>query len=277
MAFNLIIPEINNNPKNTKDAVISILAIEWPLSAKKIFYRIKKQYRYSHTYQSVHKALKELAEKSVLKEKNGEYEINISWIKNLQSFTDIVETNYYAQKRLNDISGLNESKHGEDMIMLGFKSLFDAEKYLYYFMKSELFKKRNQTVCYQVRHDWRPLFYLRAEYNYFKRLKKKGHRFYFLSYGRSYLEEISRNFYRMVGINVLKSKESSMSNVLVFSDYFIQIFIPKDVENKIGAMLRKKDILGLLRVLDESSPVKIIMHKDRSLADEMKKQIIKKF
>jgi len=77
MGLNILIPEINNKPSNTKDAVISILTLEWPLSLRNIFYKIKKQYGYSSTYQSVYKAVKELCEIGVLKEKDKRYEIDI--------------------------------------------------------------------------------------------------------------------------------------------------------------------------------------------------------
>src|SRR3989339_558062 len=209
MTFNILIPEINSKPKNTKDAVISILTIEWPLTLREIFYKIKKQYRFSCSYQSVYKAVKELSEKEVLKRKYKKYEINIDWI-------------------------IKEHKEVENLIILNFNNLFDAEKYLYYFMKTELFKKKNQIVCYQARHEWRPLFYLRAEYNYFTRLKKLGHKFHFLTTGTSYLEDISNQFYKILGIKIAKTEDKNSSDTLIFTDYFIQIFIPQEINQKIG-------------------------------------------
>ena len=278
MVFNLIIPEINSRPKNTKDAIISILSLEWPLSARKIFYEIKRQYRYSHTYQSVYKSLKELVEKNVLREKDGEYEINISWIKTLQSFTDIVETNYYAQKRINEFSGLKESRHGEDMIILSFNSLFDTEKYLYYFMKTELLNKKNELICLAFNNEWRPIFYLRSEYNYYNRLKSRGHKFYFLCSGKSYLEKLSERFYNSIGVNFKIVSNQFPNDILVFSDYFIQIFIPEKLKKDIKTYLKKREILGLLKnVLEKKSSIKVIITKDKSLANEMRKNILDKF
>jgi hypothetical protein len=276
MAFEILIPEINNKPKNTKDAVISILTIEWPLTLRNIFYKIKKQYGYSFTYQSVYKAVKELLEKDVLKKKSKGYEINVKWVKRVQSFTDIVETNYYAKKRINNISGLNEHKSVDNLMILNFKSLFDAEKYLYYFMKAELAKVRNKVICYKTRHEWRPLFYLRAEYNYFTKLAKNGHKFYFISSGDSYLEEISNKFYKSIGVKVSKIKKEFSTNVLIFSDYFIQIFIPEDVQMKIKKNLEKKDLINLLKVLDNKGPIKVMINKDLVLANEMKNQVFVK-
>ena len=73
MTFNILIPDIENKHKNTKDAVINILTSEWPLTLRQIFYEIKKQYHYSLTYQSIYKAVKELKEKKVLVEKDKKY------------------------------------------------------------------------------------------------------------------------------------------------------------------------------------------------------------
>ncbi|VVB78456.1 Uncharacterised protein [uncultured archaeon] len=278
MALNLIIPEINNKPGSTKDAVISILTIEWPLSLRNIFYKIKKQYGYSSTYQSVYKAVKELCELGVLKEKDKRYEIDIEWIKRVQSFTDIVETNYYAKERVQNLSGVSESKAGEDLIILNFDTIFDAEKYLYYFMKTELFKKKGDNICFQLSNEWRPIFYLRAEYNYYRRLKEKGHEFYFLCSGDSYLEEVSKKFYKSLDIHYKTVKSSSPSDTIVFGNYFIQIFIPENLRIKMKNYLENKDILKLLEeVLQKKAHIKIVINKDPALSEEIKKQIIRKF
>jgi hypothetical protein len=278
MAFDILVPEPNNKPKNSKDAVINILTTEWPLTLKEIFYRIKREFGYSSTYQSVYKAVKELIEKGVLKKKEKKYEINIDWIKKVQSFTDIVETNYYAKKRLHALAGLKESKTHEDLMILSFENIFDAEKYLYYFMKNELFRKRDDTICWRLSHEWRPLFYLRAEYNYYRRLMEKGHKFYFSCSGGSYLEEISKKFYRSIGIRYKTIKQDTVNDTLVFGDYFIQIFIPEELRNKMKECLVKKDIMGILKnVLEKKSktPIRLVINKDAVLADEIRKQFRK--
>jgi len=278
MGFNILVPEINNRPTNTKDAVISILTIDWPLSLKNIYTRIKKQYGYSATYQSVYKAVKELCEINVLKEKDKRYEIEIEWIKKLQSFTDIIETNYYAKQKIHNLSGLKESKSNEDLIILNFETIFDAEKYLYYFMKTELFKKKNDEICFQINHEWRPLFYLRAEYNYYKRLLEKGHKFYFLCAGNSYIEELSKQFYKSLKISYKTVKNEFPNDLLIFGDYFIQIFIPENLKSKMKECLDKKDVLQLLEeVLQKKSSIRLVINKDASLTNEIKKQIISKF
>jgi hypothetical protein len=278
MVLSIVVPELNFKPNTTKDAVISILTIEWPLSLRTIFNRIKKQYGYSSTYQAVFKAVKELCEMAVLRENDKKYEINISWIKKVQSFTDIVETNYYAKERMQSISGVKDSKQKGDIMVLNFESIFDAEKYLYYFMKSVLFKKRNDTVCYHTNNEWRPIFYLRSEYNYYRRLAERGHEFYFLCSGNSQMEKLCGQFYKSIGVNFKTTKQRFANDLLVFDEYFIHIFIPEDFKNKMKQMLDRKDIMHLLHdVLDTKTSVRVVITKDKDLAAEIKKQTISNF
>ena len=277
MAFNIIAPEISNKSKNSKDMIITLLTYEWPLTLKQIYNKIKKQYSYSSTYQSVYKAVKELCEKKALLEKSKKYEINIGWIKKLQSFTDIVETNYYAKEKIHSIAGLKESKSNQDITVINFEKIFDAEKYLYYFMKTELFKSKNTEVCYQVNHEWKPIFYLRAEYNYYTRLLEKGHKIYFLTSGNSYIEELSKKFYQSLKINFKTESSPQVQDSVAFNNFFIQIFIPDELKKEMKTNLENKNILELLKTLKKPSSIKMIINKDKDLADEFKKQIVSKF
>jgi hypothetical protein len=278
MTFEILMPELESKPKNTKDAVISILTYEWPLTLRQVFYKIKKQYGYSSTYQSVYKAIKELTEKDVLTAKEKKYEINTAWIKKVQSFTDIVETNYYAKQKFQNIAGLKESKKGEDLIILNFETIFDAEKYLYYFMKTELFKKKNDKICFQLNNEWRPIYYLRAEYNYYRRLMERGHKFYFTCSGNTKLEKQLKEFYKSIHVNYKTIAQSQPHDTLIFQDFFIQIFIPEELKIKIKNFLEKKDTMRLLtEVLEAKSNIKVVINKDKDLAQEVRTQIIKGF
>lgn len=278
MVFNIVIPEINSKPRNTKDAVISLLIVEWPLSLKAIFYGIKKRYGYSSSYQAVYNAIKELMKEDVVLGKDKRYWLNIDWIKRLQSFTDIAETNYYAKERINQFSGMKDANHKGDVMILNFETLFDAEKYLYYFMKSELNKTEKDIVCQTNNHLWQPIFYMRAEYNYYKRLAKRKHKFYLISPIRSELEKESAEFYKSIGINHMQSNEDFSNNTMIFSDYVINIFIPEDIRLKIRELLSKRDKLNLItQALDKKTSIRVMIMKDSSLAKEIKQQTLKKF
>jgi len=278
MVLNILIPDVDSKPSSTKDAVISILVSDWPLTMRVIYNKIRKKFGYANSYQAVYKSVKELLEKNVLLEKDKRYEINTEWIKDVQTFTDIVETNYYAKEKIQSMSGLKESKKHEDVMILNFESIFDAEKYLYYFMKYYLFKTKSDDVCYCTNAEWRPIFYLRSEYNYYTRLMKRGHKFFFLCSGNSPLEQLCRRFYKSLGINSKHTPETFMNDTLVFGDYCINIFIPEDMKQKLRKLLEKQKIDSLLTdILGAKSSIRMVITKDPSLAQELKKQVTSKF
>lgn len=271
MGFNLFIPDINKK-NSSKDMVINILTKNYPLTIKKIYNYAKKNYNYSLTYQSIFKAVNELLKNKVLIKNNSQYEINISWIKKLQSFTDIVETNYYAEKIIEE-----KNKQKENIIILNFESIFDAEKYLYYFVKNELKKMKHEEVIYTTNNDWKVFFYQRAEYNYYTKLMGLGHRFFFLSSGKTKVEKKTQNFYKKLGIKIRK-KSTTPEDTIIFGNYFIQLFILEKTREKICKALEVEDELELINILDKKEDlIRLIIHKDKNLTNDIKSQILKKF
>jgi len=277
MVMNILIPEVGSKPTNTKDAVISLLTTDWPLSLKQIFYKIRKKYNYICSYQAVYKAVKELKEKEVLIEDNKRYMIDVRWVKEVQSFTDIVETNYYAKEKASSLSGLSESKQKEDLIILNFESVFDAEKYLYYFMKYHLLKSNKDSICYCTNTEWRPIFYLRSEYNYYTKLMKRDHKFYFLCAGKTKKEDFCGKFYQSMGIKFKSTNETFSNDTLIFEDFCINILIPEETKIKLRRFMEKGEVDLLKDVLSSKSSVRVIINRDKSLAEELRKQIIRKF
>jgi hypothetical protein len=278
MVFNIIVPEINNKPRNTKDAVISILTTDWPLTLRAIFYGIKKRYGYSSSYQAVYKAIKELLEEEVVIGEDKKYSLNIEWAKKLQSLTDIIETNYYAKSRINNLSGINDANHGGEIIILNFDTLFDAEKYLYYFMKNELLKIKSDTICWSENYRWQPIYYLRAEYNYYKKFIGRNHKFYFTGFGKSALEKECIEFYKSLGIKFRHSSEELANDMLVFGNYVITIFIPEDIKKNMSRLLMESNKTKLLtEVLEKKSSIRVMINHDKELAEQIKKQTIRRF
>ena len=63
----------------TKSNIIEILSQEWPLTAKKIFFMIKKKGAKNISYQAVFKALQELVKEKVIAKNGREYIISPIW------------------------------------------------------------------------------------------------------------------------------------------------------------------------------------------------------
>ncbi len=94
MAINIMLPEMNTDSESTKNLIINILSKEWPLSAKKVHYRIKKIYAINCTYQAIHKQLRLLTKRKVLEKDGKNYRLSIEWLDALKNFSDEIKKDY---------------------------------------------------------------------------------------------------------------------------------------------------------------------------------------
>jgi hypothetical protein len=266
----------------TKDKIISILGYEWPLSARKIYFLLKKKDHFSGSYQAVYKAIQEMCEDSILKKNKTEYQLNLEWIKKIHDETEMIRVNYYAIQKATILEGNDSS----EIKILAFKKWFDVEKYLYYLQKKEisnLNKKEEIFFCHS--HEWRPLFYLRAEYNWLRKLQAEGHRTYTLCSGNTLIDKKMAEFYASVGNKIeLGVSYSEEFETMIYEDYVINIYIPfelRDILHKyfLGINnLSKVDYTFLIKnVFEKETNIKVVINKDKSLATEIKKQLLSKF
>lgn len=269
---------------STKDQIINILSYDWPLNIKKIYFLLKKRYSRNVTYQAVYKAVNQmLEEKILLKTKQG-YQLNVEWVKEIHNQTEIIRVNYFSEQHaaLFDRS----SDDSEAIRVFIFKTWFDVEKYLYYLQKNYILKsKEKEVVCMHHAHEWRPLFYLRAEYNWIRQLSKLGHKVFTICSGHSVIDKWSAQFYRSIGGNIrLEEKCAETSEIMVFSDLVIQIYIPLELRESLDKEFRKiKSIeevnyASLIKnIFEKEAEIKVVINKDKNLASQIKKQTLAKF
>lgn len=92
---NISLLEMGNTKKRgTREAIISILSREFPLSIKKIYNQVKKEYHSELTYQAVFKLVKEMMQDNILEKSDKEYKLNINWIKQLENEIGVIKKNY---------------------------------------------------------------------------------------------------------------------------------------------------------------------------------------
>lgn len=269
---------------STKDQIVNILSYDWPLSIRKIYFFLKKKYGRKVTYQAVYKAINQmLANKVLLKTKSG-YQLNLDWVKEIHNQTEIIRVNYFSEQHaalFDNISGDSEA-----IRVFIFKTWFDVEKYLYYLQKNYVIKsKEKQVICVHHTHEWRPIFYLRAEYNWIKQLNKLGHKVFTLCSGNSEVDKWSAKFYNSLGGNIkLDVKCAETSEIMVFSDLVIQSYIPFELREALDKELKRiKNINDINHnslikdVFEKEKEIKVVINKDNVLASQIKKQSLAKF
>src|SRR3989338_2017337 len=103
MPVNPIIPQLNNKQNTTKDAIISILSQEWPLSTKEIYSRTQRELSLNVSYQAIHKTIKQLEENGIISKAGLKYELNRDWISNIKKFSTNLEKLYNKEGMIYDI------------------------------------------------------------------------------------------------------------------------------------------------------------------------------
>ena len=240
MSINLSIPDLGKN-SNTKDFVISVLSYDWPLTIKKLYNVIKKKYGYKATYQAVYKTVHELLKEEVLIKTDDGYHLNLNWLRRIHDYTEITESNYYAKSKVNAIEGIKDAKTEGNFQVLTFESWFDVEKYIYYLQKNYLSNaEKKTTIVLHHNHEWRPLFYLRAEYNWVKKTIESGHRIFFLCSGSTPADIWATNFYRKMGVNAKTgAKCAETCEIVIFGDTVVQIFVPPEISSRLHSAFEK--------------------------------------
>ena len=283
MTIEITVPQLEQK-KTTRDYIISVLGSEWPLTARKIYYILKKKYGHSVSYQAVYKVVKDLVSKKILfRNKNG-YQINLDWIKRIHDFTEMVRSNYYTKQKLSLLKGVKDAKLEGNFNVLIFDTLFDAEFYLYYFEKNYI-KEKNGVICAHYVHDWRPLFYLRAEYKRMKKILKNKQKFYILCRGNGFLDNLFANYYRRFGAKVKTGVScADLCELMAFDDFTVQVYIPYPIQKKLNDIFEKtKDIKKLnLKsmindVLDKKTEIQVVINKDKKIARQIKQQTVLQF
>ena len=77
-----------------KDAIVSILSSEWPLTMKEIYFAAIRQHALNVSYQAMHKATKQLIQQKIITRNERTYSLNTEWIKQIKGFTEKLEKAY---------------------------------------------------------------------------------------------------------------------------------------------------------------------------------------
>ena len=91
--------------RGVREATISILSREFPLSIRKVYNKVKKEYNLDVTYQAIFKTIKGMLDDNILEKSEKEYKLNINWIKQLENELDIIKKNYLgdSKEKLDDL------------------------------------------------------------------------------------------------------------------------------------------------------------------------------
>jgi len=229
MTISITIPNIEK-PRTVKDAIISILVSQWPLTARKIYHGVKNM-GINVSYQAVHKTLGEFIADGVVGKTEGKYQISQEWIERIKELGNRLDSSY---KRKEETSLENVIKTGYQSFT--FETVFDMYKFILgtivFFMDHCPQPKHPGIVHYS--HMWWALVGSEKEHAKFSRGTSYKSGVYFICAGNTYADKLLAKFYESFGgANIKIRLGVNCANdyeLFIIEDYLVQIYLPLKIK-----------------------------------------------
>jgi hypothetical protein len=267
----IFFPRINEK-STVKDLVVVTLTQQWPLSAKEIYFQLKKEHNVSVTYQAVHKVLQMLIDKNILTIECKKYQLNKDWI-------NLMTENFNNLKK----SYFNKNKFDKNVIpsKLVFQSYYEMYSFMADLIYEEQIDPKGLPICFTDKHWWN-LFILTEEQlmkleEFSKRLE-----FYCIAKCGTPLDLILMNFYKKHGMHCMNSdKIKTDQGIVIMGDFFIQIFYPNNLQkvmDEIANSTKNMETMDLKKMHHElvfkKNEIILLLHHDQQMAERMRKEVI---
>jgi cellulose synthase/poly-beta-1,6-N-acetylglucosamine synthase-like glycosyltransferase len=277
MPISVTIPTLGK-PRTVKDAIISVLSQDWPLTAKKIFVKVKNM-NLDISYQAVHKTIQELLESEILVKQGKEYELNLEWLNKIENFGSNVSTKYETGQR-QPMETLIE----RGIINLNFETFKHLSEFSLPIFVAECPNPENKIGICNFSHIYPMLGYSEKVYKDMKTLCLK-YKFYSLCKYDTALDRWFADFFRKVGKKVkLGVNYGGEYDVIVVGDYVMQIFFTKEFKRDLDKLYKNTTNVGevdlnelLSHVLEKRTDINVVIFKSPKVADQIRDDTLEYF
>lgn len=281
MTTTIVLPSSTAEKVNVKDAVLGVLSNEFPLSLKKIFVKVKKQYGLNVTYQGVRKAVNSLEDAKVIKKENLEYSISKDWILNARTFVQRLHETYF------------EARKGEAQAKVGSKSykefrieaLFELDNFWYSIIIDYINRAKNasKTSISITGNQWWMIINLGSETKLMRTIKQKGYKQFILCTKNNPLNEWAMRVYEKFSFPCKFVADKTNVDINVYGDLIIEVYynetILKEIESLFSNVKEISDLdpLQLYNLGHKKSQLTIKIIEDPILAESIRQQVIRRF
>lgn len=269
--------------KSTKNLIIDVLSEEWPLSARVIWNKLRKDYSKSITYQAVYKLIQKMLEDKIIIKKENKYNLSKIWIKESKDFFSILDKNYDTKK----VEKIPYSKsHLKKSVRYSFKTLSAmgnyAANYFTDFPNPE--KKPFISRCFEM---YSLLSLPREHLLKVKKVIEKYGAYCLCNSNTLYDRLIARSYLAYVkNLKIkLRSKDSDECDYIVLGDYVMRVYFSPEVK-KITSVFKKGlrsffeiDFKTMFEVVNKEfdTPNYLVIEKNPEIAEQIRQNTLKYF
>ncbi len=280
MTLTITIPNINK-PKTVKDAVVSFLVQEWPLSAKKLYNKVRKA-QFEVSYQAVHKAIKELLDRDIIERQERGYQLNKYWIRGIENFASQIRVAYEEKSR----PPMEKFFTGETSTTT-FHNLFEFLSFMVDFLTRLHDFQEEHGILADFRHLWWPLSFEGEGYKRFEKMGNGWNGTYLLCRKDTAADRLVFDFYNSfkpackIRYGVGCSQDC---DVCVIGDFVVQTFFTDELNKELDQVYKiMKDVKStaisdfLKTLFFKKCEIVLVVTKSPTLAEQKRKQILKLF
>jgi hypothetical protein len=268
------LPTPKNSKVSTKNAIIETISEKFPLSAKEIYFSIKKKYGLSVTYQAIHKTIKELVENLILIKEDNKYKISQEWIKEIKQFSTNLEKAYLTED-------LSQQKYPTKLV-------FDTYYKMYSFVNDWLYEGKFDTkgkpICFVDKHWWNTIIMTEEQAEKLRAFCKR-YTFYCTATCDGPLDLSFMNFFKEQGMNCINNPNVKDDiGMVVIGDLLVQIFYSEQLRktmDELADSFDKDKSIDFTKMTQElvhkKNEIIMLINKDEMLAERIRKETLSYF
>ncbi len=275
----LAVPQVNEERKNVKDLVFTILMNQHPLSMMELFNQIKKQYVLGITYQAVRKAVNSLHQQRIIVKTGKSYSLSKEWLLQMKSFFDKALTNYENGTK---VRLFHAELAKEDYAVYTFNNLLDLDNFWGdVMMHWSDHEEENKNYLSVVHYHWWLVINLGKETGLFEHFRKKGIKSAFFTPIDVPLNHWALDVYKGMGVKTLLSKQKTEElfvDVNVLGDMVIQVKYPAKMVLKLKRLFSKYKTIQeipsaeITQLAHEEGEIKFLLFKNKAIARDLREK-----
>jgi len=279
MGLELFMPTHEDKNCTTKDYAVTSLIEKGRMTVRELQRKIRKDYGHAVSYQAVRKAVFQLMDMEVIREKNKKYELNEAWIDRIMRFCNSYKRNPMKPQAAQVLAKI---RNGDGPQMLEFRSLYDRRNFIEE-LESEILPTLNSpNVVILVSQTQRGFNYEKVKER-MDLYKKNKIKFYLIYKYKNRLNDLARQNYSMCGGNVLVGCDYPEDNwIEVYGDLVLQTFPPNDLKLAEKSLSRRKNMSEEVMEFIEKTyrknyKIKAIFQSNRNFAESLRKSLLSYF
>ena len=273
MDFEPAFPYVDYSNTNIKNYLVAALSYDYPLSAKKLYYVLKKKYNVNTSYHNVYRAIQELTEKGILSKESLQYQLCVNWIQRNLELARMIKKQYEKEKSIN-----LDFNDGKSIYEFKFNNLLELDEHcmeLHNYFYPKLME--DEIVCMIYGHQWWHLIYPKKKYDN----EVVNNKFYFVCGGETLLDKQSNNFKKRKGFNVVVKDMARVSDTTIYGYVVVSIYYDPLIRDKMDELFintKKVEELDVPKMIEEvfgrKTKIVMIINKNKLLAEQLRSRVI---